>query len=178
MPKPRKAVRPGIFLTILAVAIRVGGGLVLLGSFLCSAGSIPDPAVPETPSPMIETLPLATSSPELTTLESLPSPAVLPITRIHRLPHDGTYHSNIDAYLICTDPQEMQQGSHYGAFSMEGGLVQWESCTFFGEVTILGQTISFEFDYAVHNGKVVITYVPFEHSDHNFLRIFLDTCKW
>lgn len=79
------------------------------------------------------------------------------------LPQSAHYVSDIDAYLICTDPVEMQQGSHYAAYSMEdNNLIPWENQSLSVDFTIMGQNIHAEFDYGVLGDKVVTTYImPF-----------------
>lgn len=63
-------------------------------------------------------------------------------------------------YLICTDPVEMKQGSHYDAYYEENGtFVKLEEHSFCQDYTILGNNFHVDFGWAAHNGSVVQTYV-------------------
>lgn len=96
------------------------------------------------------------------------------------LPRSAYYVGDIDTYLICTDPVEMQQGSHYEAYSMEdNNLVLWENQSLSVDFPIMGQNVHAEFDYGVLDDKVVTTHIaPFipENCD-NSIRFIHDTSK-
>lgn len=93
------------------------------------------------------------------------------------LPQEATYIGDSGVYLICTDPMEMQQGSHYTAYTMENGeLTPWENHTFSSNLSVLGQSIYGEFEYAVRDGNVVITHTPAGQTG-NVIRFFHDTSQ-
>lgn len=74
-------------------------------------------------------------------------------------------HAREGIYTICTDEIEMNQGSHYDAYYEENGdFIKLEEYSFRGDYTVLGQDFHLEFDWAVHNGQVSITYVDVEES--------------
>lgn len=95
----------------------------------------------------------------------------------HHLPQAATYQSDIDAYLVCTDAAEMNQGSHYAAYSIEDGeLVPWSQHTFSKNYTIRGESVHAEFEYATHGDQVAVTYIPADWAD-NELRFIHDTSR-
>ena len=66
-------------------------------------------------------------------------------------------------YVICTDEIEMNQGSHYDAYYEENGeFIKLKEQTFQGDYSVFGQNFHLEFDWVLHNGQVVITYVGVE----------------
>lgn len=66
-------------------------------------------------------------------------------------------------YRICTDEIELNQGSHYDAYYEEdGAFIQLEEQTFCGDYTVMGKDFHIEFDWAVHNGQVALTYIDAE----------------
>ena len=66
-------------------------------------------------------------------------------------------------YVICTDEIEMNQGSHYDAYYEENGeFIKLEEHTFRGDYTVLDKEFHIEFDWAVHNGQVALTYIGVE----------------
>ena len=68
-------------------------------------------------------------------------------------------------YVICTDEIEMNQGSHYDAYYEENGeFIKLKEQTFQGDYSVFGQNFHLEFDWVLHNGQVVITYVGVEES--------------
>ena len=72
-------------------------------------------------------------------------------------------HAREGVYVICTDEIEMNQGSHYDAYYEENGeFIKLEEQTFRGDYSVLGQDFHLEFEWAVHNGQVAITYVGVE----------------
>ena len=72
-------------------------------------------------------------------------------------------HAREGVYVICTDEIEMNQGSHYDAYYEENGeFIKLKEQTFHGDYSVLGQDFHLEFDWAVHNGQVAITYVGVE----------------
>lgn len=72
-------------------------------------------------------------------------------------------HAREGVYVICTDEIEMNQGSHYDAYYEENGeFIKLEERTFCRDITVLGKEFHLEFDWAVHNGQVAITYIGVE----------------
>ena len=68
-------------------------------------------------------------------------------------------------YLICTDEIEMNQGSHYDAYYEENGaFIKLEEHTSCGDYTVLGNEFHMEFDWAVHDGQVSLTYIGAEEN--------------
>lgn len=68
-------------------------------------------------------------------------------------------------YVICTDEVELKQGSHYDAYYEENGaFVKLEEHTFSGDYRVLGNDFHIEFDWAVHNGQVALTYIGAEEN--------------
>lgn len=95
------------------------------------------------------------------------------------LPASGTYLADKDAYLVCTDPIEMQQGSNYAVYSLDGSqLIQWETNSFSSDFTIYSSSIHVAFDYAAYNGQVEITHCDeVRQPTDSFLRLFHDTSR-
>jgi len=74
-------------------------------------------------------------------------------------------HAREGVYVICTDEIEMNQGSHYDAYYEENGeFIKLKEQTFHGDYSVLGQDFHLEFDWAVHNGQVAITYIGVEEA--------------
>ena len=72
-------------------------------------------------------------------------------------------HAREGVYVICTDEIEMNQGSHYDVYYEENGeFIKLQEQTFQGDYSLLGQDFHLEFDWAVHNGQVAITYIGVE----------------
>ena len=70
-------------------------------------------------------------------------------------------HARSGVYLVCTDPVEMRQGSHYQAYYEENGaLLPLENHDFKGEYTLYGCSIPLAFSWAEHNGIPVLTWNP------------------
>lgn len=93
------------------------------------------------------------------------------------LPQRATYIGREDVYLICTDAVEMQQGSHYAAYSVEDGqLIPWENRAFSADLSVLGLTFHEEFNYGVRDGNVAITYVPVDYLG-NGISFYYDTSQ-
>ncbi len=68
-------------------------------------------------------------------------------------------------YTICTDEIELNQGSHYDAYYEENGdFIKLEEHTFRGDYTVLGNDFHLEFDWAVHDSQVLLTYIGVEES--------------
>ena len=68
-------------------------------------------------------------------------------------------------YLICTDEVELNRGSHYDAYYEENGeFIKLEEHTFSGNYTVLNHDFHIEFDWAVHGGQVVLTYIGEEEN--------------
>ena len=64
-------------------------------------------------------------------------------------------------YLVCEDEQMMNQGNHFNAFVLQDGdMVQLEEQSFSQDLALCGDVFHIELDYAVYNGRAVITYVP------------------
>lgn len=68
-------------------------------------------------------------------------------------------------YVICTDEIELNQGSHYDAYYEENGqFIKLEEHTFRGDYTVLGNDFQLAFEWAVHGGQVVLTYMGEEEN--------------
>lgn len=64
-------------------------------------------------------------------------------------------------FIVCTDEVEMKQGSHYAAYAYENGrLVLQENHRFDQTYTVQGKTCRLMFDWAEHDGRAAITWVP------------------
>ena len=64
-------------------------------------------------------------------------------------------------FIVCTDETERKQGSHYAAYAYENGeLVRQENHRFDQTYTFRGKTYRLVFDWAEHNGRAAITWVP------------------
>ena len=65
-------------------------------------------------------------------------------------------------FQLCADPVEMNQGSHYDAFTIkdDGTLEQLEEAQFNNAYTLDGSRYHLSFDWAEHDGTKVATYVP------------------
>ena len=97
--------------------------------------------------------------------------------RCEHLPQAATYLGYADAYQVCVDPIEMQQGSHYAIFSVDHeNLVFWDNHTFAADVHLMGQDVPLKFEYAVQNENVVITHTSVGLID-NGIRFFHDTSQ-
>ncbi|MGN0981332.1 MAG: hypothetical protein ACI4O0_00425 [Candidatus Limivicinus sp.] len=64
-------------------------------------------------------------------------------------------------FLLCSDPVEMNQGSHYDAFALnaEGTLEQLKEQLFNNAYTLDGNRYHLNFDWTTHEGVKVATYV-------------------
>lgn len=62
-------------------------------------------------------------------------------------------------FLVCTDEVEMKQGSRYDAYCEENGeFIKLEEHTFKQDYTLRGTDFHVEFEWAEHNGNVIITW--------------------
>jgi len=76
------------------------------------------------------------------------------------LPQPGHARTGDGIFRICADQVEMNQGSHYDAvLAAEQGMVTLPRSFFRKTITVFGQPVTVEFEYALHNGNVIITYV-------------------
>ena len=67
----------------------------------------------------------------------------------------------------CTDEQEMLSGSHYQCYAVEDGqLKKLENRTFAGDVSFLNGKTYLEFQYAVNDDQVILTYTPKYYSEY------------
>lgn len=96
--------------------------------------------------------------------------------------HDSlqTAYYHIDSYghlvkgsgifRICTDPPEMNQGSHYGVFQMtDGGLMELPRYTFSKVLEFQGQNYNIEFEYCCYENEIIITYISALAEDFRIL---------
>lgn len=69
--------------------------------------------------------------------------------------------SSCGAFLLCTDPVEMKQGSHYDAYTVDenGELTLLENKTFNNAYTIGSGRYHFNFNWADSNGTKLLTYL-------------------
>ena len=77
------------------------------------------------------------------------------------LPNMGHFEYANDVFTVCTDEVYMNQGNHYAAYVIENG--QFEELgreTFSKEYDLFGNTYRVEFEYAVYDGQILITYSP------------------
>lgn len=65
-------------------------------------------------------------------------------------------------FLLCSDPVEMNQGSHYDAFALntEGSLERLNEQLFNNAYTLAGSRYHLSFDWTACDGVKVATYVP------------------
>lgn len=72
----------------------------------------------------------------------------------------GHFYRTPGVFRICTDPPEMRQGSHFGLFEMEnGGLKKIPSHSFSQTYEIFSDTVKVEFEYALYDGQVIVTWI-------------------
>ena len=94
----------------------------------------------------------------------LPLPLVKASTVIPELYKDKPLRpaEGCGLFLLCSDPVEMNQGSHYDAFALnaEGTLEQLGEQLFNNAYTLEGSRYHLNFDWAEHKGVKVATYVP------------------
>ncbi len=69
-------------------------------------------------------------------------------------------HAQSGTFLVCTDEIETNQGSHYDAYyEYNGEFVKLEEQTFQQDYSLQGVNFYVEFDWAVYNGNVIVTWV-------------------
>ena len=72
-------------------------------------------------------------------------------------------HARHGVYFLCTDPEEMQQGSHYDAYyEKDGEFVRLENHDFRQTYTLYGCTVSVEGTWAEWDGNTFFTWLPAE----------------
>lgn len=75
-------------------------------------------------------------------------------------------------FWFCTDDQEMRKGNHYDTYYLEDGVLKrLNNVSFCREYTLLGENVILELSYTVHNGKVLLTYVPVEQQGNNYAHV-------
>ncbi len=171
--KPEHSGKPIIIALLILLCVGVGGALIY--NRISSFHPKPIAATQENTISHLET---SNDSTERDTAKSGSSLSVKSWS-VH-LPQRAYYLGDIDAYLICTDLVEMQQGSHYAAYSMEdNNLIPWENRSLSVDFAIMGQTVHVEFDYGVLGDKVVtIHIVPFlPGTCDNSIRFVYDTSQ-
>ena len=171
--KPERRGKPIIIALLILLCVGVGGFLIYN-----RISSIPPEPIAATQENTFSLLETSNDPTERDTAKSGSSPSVKSWS-VH-LPQRAYYLGDIDAYLICTDPVEMQQGSHYAAYSMEdNNLIPWENRSLSVDFAIMGQTVHAEFDYGVLGDKVVTTHiVPFlPGTCDNSIRFVYDTSQ-
>lgn len=74
-------------------------------------------------------------------------------------PLELVYSSGI--FLICSDPVEQPQGSHYNAYTLDedGQLIQLESQLFNNAYTLGSGRYHFNFDWVERNGSKILSYL-------------------
>ena len=80
---------------------------------------------------------------------------------------EGTYlhmpsasHARDGLYMICTDEQMMDSGSHFDAYKEENGeLIKLEEYRFSNDYTILGNAFHVEFEWVEYGGSCHYTYI-------------------
>lgn len=71
------------------------------------------------------------------------------------------YQSGGELFRICMDGPEMNQGNHYGVFSMEEDLLlEYPRSYLITQIDLFGQTYRVEMEYTIVNDQVVPTYIP------------------
>lgn len=84
-----------------------------------------------------------------------------------KLSTENTYRDGV--FLVCTDEQEMKSGSHYQGYTIENGQLKvLENRTFAKEISFLEGKTYLEFQYAVNEDKIIITYEPHLYDDNGF----------
>lgn len=175
--EPEHKCKPIIITLLILLCVGVGG--VLIYNRIFSITPEPIVAAQENASSHLETSkPLSDDPAEMDTAKNDIRPSVKSWS-VH-LPQSAHYVGDIDTYLICTDPVEMQQGSHYAAYSMEdNNLIPWENQSLSVDFAIMGQTVHAEFDYGVLGNKIVTTHIaPFVPGRcDNSIRFIYDTSQ-
>ena len=76
------------------------------------------------------------------------------------------YYEGTGIFKICTDKQEMNQGSHYSAYSIDSGaFILYENKQFADEFTVFNNKFYVNFEYTICNGRIVITHIPIEENE-------------
>ena len=118
----------------------------------CGTADVPEP----TSTAMATTASASTTAPAFPLLKAS---AVLPeLYKNKKLqPVEGC-----GVFQLCTDPVEMNQGSHYDAFAVnaDGALEQLEEAQFNNAYTLDGSRYHLNFDWAEQAGTKVTTYIP------------------
>ncbi len=74
-------------------------------------------------------------------------------------------HARVGVYLVCTDPVEMRQASHYDAYLEQNGeFIQLENHDFRKEYTLYGCSFTIEGTWAERDGSTFFTWLPSDAS--------------
>ena len=128
--------------------------ILILCCLISACGQAEPPAPSSTAAP-----PAATASTGGSPLPLIKASAV--ISELHKgkplRPTEGC-----GLFQLCSDPVEMNQGSHYDVFVLnaEGGLEQLGEQLFNNAYTLEGSRYHLNFDWTEHEGIKVATYVP------------------
>lgn len=71
------------------------------------------------------------------------------------------------AYTVCIDGMKWNQGNRYAAYAIENGQIEaLESKLFSRSYALFGRTYEVEFEYALYDGQVILTYTdPHKYDD-------------
>ena len=74
-------------------------------------------------------------------------------------------HARVGVYLVCTDPVEMRQASHYDAYLEQNGeFIQLENHDFRKEYTLYGCPFTIDGTWAERDGSAFFTWLPSDAS--------------
>lgn len=90
---------------------------------------------------------------------SLDISASAPMVWSTHFPQPAHYAVGENAFLLCTDAQALNQSNHYDAYAADS-LAKLVNHSFSRDLTVLDVPVHAEFDYAVSESGIVITYVP------------------
>lgn len=91
--------------------------------------------------------------------QSLDISASAPMVWSTQFPQTAHYAVGENAFLLCTDAQNLNQSNRYDAYAADS-FAKLTNHSFTQDLTVLGVPVHAEFDYAVSESGIVITYVP------------------
>ncbi len=145
-------------------------GLLMVG---CSSSDQKDPSGPvfafESYDMALDVIPAVPYEADFVYLErSLTAEDAFTACSIHT-GNVGRYYRN-DVILVCADPPEMNRGNHYNALLVQDGQLQELPRSYFLEtVEICGTDFTVEFEYTLHSGQVIVTYMPVDTEGYRIM---------
>lgn len=90
----------------------------------------------------------------------------------------GHYENSNDLFRICTDGQEMNQGSHFSVYQMvDNQMKELPRYYFLEDFEVLGNSFRVEFEYVRYGDGLIITYIPANTWEYRLLDLELGESK-